>query len=108
MIVRRGVGILKHIPASILRPALSIPQLFGEFELRSGDIAITRSWELHRLGGSHMGPNRLHWLILDVGVRSYAQKWTWPSWFVLSEDEASELEVNWGGFRDLYGTPMPK
>lgn len=67
-----------------------------EFQLRPGDVAITRPWELHRVGGSHMGPNRLHWLILDVGVRGWGQSWTWPSWFVLSEDEANQLELHTG------------
>ena len=67
-----------------------------QLQLRPGDMAITRPWELHHLGGSHMGPNRLHWLILDVGVRRYGQPWRWPPWLVLSEEEANQLVVNLG------------
>ena len=67
-----------------------------EFQLRAGDIAITRPWELHRVGGSHMKPNKLHWLILDVGVRSCEQSWKWPSWLVLNENEANKLYGNLG------------
>jgi AraC family L-rhamnose operon regulatory protein RhaS len=75
-----------------------------ELQLRPGDIAITRPWELHRVGGSHMGPNRLHWLILDVGVRGCGQPWRWPPWLVLSEEEANQLALNLGRIREPVWT----
>ncbi len=57
--------------------------------LEPGDLTITRPWQLHRLGDPHIGPGRLHWLILDVGVRRPSQAWQWPPWVML---EASDLE----------------
>jgi hypothetical protein len=38
-----------------------------------------------------MGPNHLHWLIIDVGVRRPNQDWKWPRWLLLSAAELAEL-----------------
>lgn len=39
------------------------------YELRPGHFTITRPWQLHKLGAPNISPGKLHWLILDVGVR---------------------------------------
>ena len=60
-----------------------------KYHLHAGQFAITRPWQLHKLGD--IQPGRLHWLILDVGVRRPNQNWKWPSWMVLSKDDLAEL-----------------
>lgn len=62
-----------------------------ECQLAGGDVTITRPWQLHCLGTPHLGVGRLHWLILDVGVRRAHQRWTWPAWIMLSGAEKREL-----------------
>jgi AraC-like DNA-binding protein len=59
--------------------------------LRAGQFTITRPWQLHKLGAPNIGPGRLHWLILDVGVRRPHQNWQWPEWMVLTKDDLAEL-----------------
>ncbi len=59
--------------------------------LRAGHFTITRPWQLHKVGAPNIGPGRLHWLILDVGVRRPHQNWHWPAWMVLAEDDLAEL-----------------
>jgi AraC-like DNA-binding protein len=59
--------------------------------LRAGQFTITRPWQLHHLGGPNIGPGRLHWLILDVGVRRTHQSWHWPTWMVLTQEDLGEL-----------------
>ena len=54
-------------------------------------VTITRPWQRHRLGSPRVTPGRLHWLILDVGVRRPDQPWRWPRWIVLSNDDLGEL-----------------
>ena len=51
--------------------------------LRPGDLTITRPWQEHRVGDPNVGASRLHWLILDVGVRRPHQPWVWPEWLLL-------------------------
>lgn len=62
-----------------------------DYTLQSGDLTVTRPWQLHRIGTPYMGPNRLHWLIIDVGVRRPNQPWKWPKWILLSPAESEEL-----------------
>ena len=40
-----------------------------DFILTSDDFTITRPWQLHKVGNPYVGVGKLHWLILDVGVR---------------------------------------
>jgi len=61
------------------------------FELRSGHFTITRPWQLHKLGAPNIGPGKLHWLILDVGVRRPNQDWRWPRWVTLTPDDKAQL-----------------
>ena len=55
-----------------------------DLDLKPGDLTITRPWQLHRVGRPHVTACRLHFLILDVGVRRPHQRWKWPPWLVLS------------------------
>ena len=52
--------------------------------MRHDHFLVTRPWQPHQLGNPHVGPSRLTWLILDVGVRRPHQEWRWPAWIVLS------------------------
>jgi len=61
------------------------------YNLRAGNFTVTRPWQLHKLGGPNIGPGRLHWLILDVGVRRPHQEWRWPKWVVLTQEDLTEL-----------------
>lgn len=63
----------------------------NDFELRSGNFTITRPWQLHKLGNPNLGPGRLHWLILDVGVRRPNQDWRWPRWLTMTEPDRAAL-----------------
>ena len=62
--------------------------------LRPGDLTITRPWQRHRVGNPHVSAGRLHWLILDVGVRRPHQPWQWPGWLVLTKKDLRELTNN--------------
>lgn len=62
-----------------------------KFMLRAGNFTVTRPWQLHKLGAPNIGPGRLHWAILDVGVRRPRQDWRWPEWIVLTQEDLSEL-----------------
>lgn len=64
-----------------------------EFSLHPGDITVTRPWQLHCVGQPHLRPNRLHWLILDVGIRQPRQPWGWPDWLLLSQRELDLLRT---------------
>jgi AraC family L-rhamnose operon regulatory protein RhaS len=59
--------------------------------LRQGDLTITRPWQFHRVGDPHIGPSRLIWLILDVGVRRPNQPWQWPDWLVCDPADLDTL-----------------
>ena len=54
-------------------------------------MAITRPWQPHRLGQPNIGIGRLHWIIIDVGVRQPHQEWQWPDWLVILPDDLAEL-----------------
>jgi AraC-like DNA-binding protein len=61
------------------------------YGLRAGDLTITRPWQRHRVGDPNVTACRLHWLILDVGVRRPNQPWKWPHWLVLSAADLVDL-----------------
>jgi AraC-like DNA-binding protein len=65
-----------------------------EHLLRSGDLTITRPWQPHRVGTPLVSACRLHWLILDVGVRHPNQPWRWPNWLVWSAADRASLTTN--------------
>jgi AraC-like DNA-binding protein len=61
------------------------------YHLHAGQFTITRPWQLHKLGAPNIGPGRLHWLILDVGVRRPHQDWRWPKWVILTKSDIARL-----------------
>ena len=71
----------------------SVVFLIGEkqYALMPGNMTITRPWQPHKLGNPNVGVGRLHWLILDVGMRQPHQDWKWPSWLVLTKRDIGEL-----------------
>lgn len=62
-----------------------------EYQLSPGSLTVTRPWQQHRVGNPNMAANKLHWVILDVGVRRPNQEWIWPEWVVLSREEIKKL-----------------
>lgn len=62
-----------------------------EYELKHGSLTVTRPWQSHRVGLPTVDPSRLHWLILDVGVRRPNHRWSWPSWVVLAPEDLAKL-----------------
>jgi len=60
-------------------------------QLKPDDLTITRPWQPHRVGNPEIGAGRLHFLILDVGVRRPHQPWRWPAWIVLTKPDLQEL-----------------
>ena len=64
-----------------------------KFTLKPQDLTITRPWQPHSLGDPLITPGRLHWLILDVGVRRPHQRWIWPNWLVLTQDDLKKLTI---------------
>ncbi|MBN2562111.1 MAG: AraC family transcriptional regulator [Phycisphaerae bacterium] len=63
----------------------------GQYDLRAGEMTITRPWQPHRVGDPFVTAGRLHWLILDVGVRRPNQAWTWPRWLVMTDADRKRL-----------------
>lgn len=62
-----------------------------EYLLTSDNFTITRPWQLHKVGNPNVGVGKLHWLIIDVGVRHPHQEWKWPSWILLNKTDLEEL-----------------
>lgn len=62
-----------------------------EYSLAAGDLTIARPWQEHRVGRPHVRASRLHWLILDLGVRRPNQHWIWPSWLILAPADRDRL-----------------
>lgn len=59
--------------------------------LHAGSLTVTRPWQLHCHGIPHVGPGRLHWLILDVQALYPKEKWKWPAWVILTPADLKEL-----------------
>jgi len=62
-----------------------------ELGLHAGSLAITRPWQPHKLGHPNIGIGRLHWIIIDVGVRQPHQEWRWPGWLIIMPEDLNEL-----------------
>jgi hypothetical protein len=62
-----------------------------QYALHPDDLTITRPWQPHRVGTPHVTAGRLHWVILDVGVRHPHHAWRWPGWLVLTKADIQEL-----------------
>jgi len=61
------------------------------YELEPNSLTITRPWILHKIGNPNVGFSKLHWFIIDLGVRQPHQDWVWPDWVILSKDDLVEL-----------------
>ena len=62
-----------------------------ELVMKPDDLVITRPWQQHKLGRPNIGIGRLHWLIIDLGVRYPNQEWVWPDWIILDRADLQEL-----------------
>jgi AraC-like DNA-binding protein len=62
-----------------------------DYPLEAGALTVTRPWQKHRVGSPAVGAGKLHWMILDVGVRRPSQPWKWPQWIMLSAADRNEL-----------------
>jgi AraC-like DNA-binding protein len=62
-----------------------------DYPLSRGNLTITRPWQLHRVGNPNVSACRLHWVILDLGIRRPHQEWVWPDWLVISKPDVREL-----------------
>jgi AraC family L-rhamnose operon regulatory protein RhaS len=69
------------------------------YHAQAGDFILTRPWQLHKFGNPNIGRGRLHWLILDVGVRRPHQAWCLPKWFILSKEDSALLIRQWQQLR---------
>ena len=59
--------------------------------LARGSLIVTRPWQLHSLGAPHVGPSRLIWVMLDLGLHRPNGQWHWPEWFLWSAPDARRL-----------------
>lgn len=78
-----------------------------EYDLRAGHFLLTQPWQLHKFGNPNIGRGRLHWLILDVGVRGPHQEWTWPDWVVLTKEDIAELTERWRTIKNPVWNATP-
>ena len=62
-----------------------------QYALVPNTMTVTRPWQPHQVGRSGMPPNKLIWVIIDVGVRSPNQSWHWPEWLLLDASLLDEL-----------------
>lgn len=71
----------------------ALPYFCGDkrYGLKPYDLTIARPWQPHKVGDPTIGPNKLFFLILDVGVRKPNQEWTWPGWLLMNRGELEEL-----------------
>jgi AraC family L-rhamnose operon regulatory protein RhaS len=77
------------------------------FNLHAGNFLITRPWQLHKFGAPNIGRGRLHWLILDVGVRRPHQNWSWPKWVVMTKEDLAQLTERWRHIKNPVWTSTP-
>jgi AraC family L-rhamnose operon regulatory protein RhaS len=61
------------------------------YRLQADDLTVTRPWQRHCVGNPNIGAGRLHWIIIDLGVRRPNQPWRWPNWIMLSPPDLAEL-----------------
>ncbi len=61
------------------------------YPLTSGHLTLTRPWQPHKVGNPSITASRMHWLILDVGVRRPNETWKWPDWLIFSPQDLSRF-----------------
>lgn len=62
-----------------------------DHQLKPGALTVTRPWQPHRVGKPNVTASRMHWLILDLGVRRPNEEWFWPDWMILSRSDLNHL-----------------
>ncbi len=62
-----------------------------KYHLSPSHMTITKPWISHKLGNPEVEISKLHWLILDVGVRHPHQEWIWPNWVILNPLDLQRL-----------------
>ena len=77
------------------------------FNLHAGNFILTRPWQLHKFGAPNIGRGRLHWMILDVGVRRPHQDWSWPKWIVMTREDLADLTERWRRNKNPIWTSTP-
>lgn len=77
------------------------------FHLHAGDFLLTRPWQLHKFGAPNIGRGRLHWFILDVGVRRPRQNWIWPGWIIMTREDLAELAERWQQIKNPIWASTP-
>jgi AraC-like DNA-binding protein len=77
------------------------------FNLHAGNFIVTRPWVLHKFGAPNIGRGRLHWMILDVGVRRPHQVWSWPKWIVMTQKDLADLTERWQRIKNPVWTSTP-
>ena len=77
------------------------------FNLHAGNFLLTRPWQLHKFGAPNIGRGRLHWMILDVGVRRPNQQWKWPKWIVMTREDLAQLTERWQHLKNPIWTSTP-
>ena len=70
---------------------LSLEMDKQQYSLEPHDLTLTRPWLSHKLGNPTISASKLHWIILDVGVRHPHQDWKWPSWIILNKEDLNTL-----------------
>ena len=78
--------------AYVARGSLDVEVDGNAHKLVQGQLLVARPWQLHSIGKPNVGPSRLIWTILDVGVRRPNEQWTWPDWVLLSDSEKESLK----------------
>ncbi len=61
------------------------------YQLKPGDLTITRPWQRHRVGNPRVPACHYSWLILDVGMRRPNQPWNWPNWLLFPKTSLKRL-----------------
>ena len=77
--------------------------------LKGGPMTITRPWQPHQVGAPLVTASRMHWLIIDVGVRRPNDEWKWPEWINFAEYDLQRLtkllsqneQVVWQGNKQI-------
>ncbi len=64
-----------------------------KYNLAPNHFTITRPWISHKLGNPEVEMSKLHWIILDVGVRHPHQEWVWPDWVILNPKDLEKLTI---------------
>lgn len=63
------------------------------YKLKAGDLTVTRPWQPHQVGNPLIQASRMHWLIIDVGVRRPNDVWKWPNWINIAPNDLKKLTM---------------